>query len=248
MCRRQLSILIALVVCMPSVVSAQVDQPTFATSHVEVDRYPYPVGASTFRVPKALRPQQEHYIICTAMIDTDGAVIASSALGCDGEKALLCDHIDRLVPSIRFVAARKRGQRIASMVVFPILIPAQPDSVGSIGPPVAGEWIEGQCAYTGRIFGADELTAEERPKVVSKPEPKYPTTARLTGQTGEAIINMIVGPDGTPCFVLCEAVRPVGMGFVEAAVRAAWKYRFTPGLIEAAPQAVWVKIPFRWLR
>lgn len=246
--RIALTILACGAVLTGTTVIAQTEVDPYVTSPFEVDRFPYPSGSSTFLVPTALRPASDHYIICAAMIDLYGRVVASSALGCDGEKGPLCDHIDSLIPTLRFTAARTRGERVATVVVFPILIPATPDSVGSIGVPVTGEWTEGQCAYDGRIYGADELQPQDRPQVISKPEPKYPTTARLTGQEGEALINLVVGPDGLPCFVLCEAVRPVGMGFAEAAARAAWQYRFTPGAMDGKPQAVWVKIPFRWHR
>ena len=60
------------------------------------------------------------------------------------------------------------------------------------------------------------------------------------------MLKAVVGPDGVPCFILCEYASPSGLGFAEAALRAAADYRYRPGLIDGEPQAVWVEIPFYW--
>jgi len=217
-----------------------------AVTYTAVDRFPYPTEAAIIPVPAEYRYDSEHYIICEATIGADGGVVSVRALGCEGEKGPLCDRVEAYLPKLTFAPARRAGHAVAATVVFPVLFPPAPDSEATFGPPVVGTWSESRCDYDTRIYGAEELPAAERPVVRKRGEATFPALARLQGKSGEAIINMIVDPDGVPCFVLCEAVRPVGDGFAEAAVRAAWEYRFIPGRLDDKPQAVWVKIPFRW--
>jgi hypothetical protein len=216
-----------------------------ASSPAEVDRFPYPRGDVAIPVPDGYDGATDRYIICEATIDSAGNVDSVQALGCEGEKGILCDRIEAFVPHLVFTPARRRGLAVASRVVFPVLF-ERDDSSASIGPPVVDDWAEGRCAYTGRVYGDDELLPEDRPQVIERGDAAYPFLARASAQRGEVLLNVIVGPDGVPCFVLCEAVSPVGKGFLEAAVDAAYRYTFRPGLKDGAPQAVWVKIPFRW--
>jgi hypothetical protein len=213
--------------------------------HREVDRFPYPRDAVAIPVPEGYEASSDRYIICEATIDSAGVVTSAQALGCEGEKGVLCDRIEVFVPRIPFVPARKKGLAVACKVVFPILF-AHGDSVGTMGVPVVDDWEDARCAYTGRVYGADELLPGDRPQVLVRGDAEYPFLAQAAAQRGEVLLNVIVGPDGIPCFALCEAVSPVGKGFAEAAVDAAYRYTFRPGMKDGVAQAVWVKIPFRW--
>lgn len=250
---RRLSILLALV-CIspgsipagPSVAGRESAAAVRDSLHVSVDRFPYVEHDLRVPWPDERTHRADHFIICEAVIDTTGHVVSVRALGCEGEKGPLCDQVEQHVSDWWFVPAQRYGERVSVPVVFPVTFRATDDSGGRAGPPIVGTWDETLCPYDGRIYGSAELHATNRPAPVRRGAAPYPETARAALVSGHVVLKMVVDPEGVPCFVLCDSVDPPGAGFVEAATRAAYKYRFSPGLMNDRPQAVWVELPFSW--
>jgi hypothetical protein len=220
-------------------IGSTVDHPA------DVQQFPYPLAPIEFAYPENAGDSAAHYIICQAIIDSTGRLHTALALGCEGDKGVLCDEILAVLPDVPFAPARRDGQPVSSSVVFSATFRA-PNVPVEVGVPVVDRWYEDRCAYTGRIYGSAELAPEDRPFVIEASPPVYPQAARIAGIPGRALLKAVIGPDGVPCFVLCESASPGGAGFAEAALRAASEYRYRPGLIDGEPQAVWVEIPFYW--
>ncbi len=80
---------------------------------------------------------------------------------------------------------------------------------------------------------------EKRPEMIFREQPDYPRPARLAGMEGVVIIQALVGKDGS----VRRAVAYVSSGSAmldEAAVKAAYKNKFTPGIQNGRPISVWV--------
>ncbi len=78
------------------------------------------------------------------------------------------------------------------------------------------------------------------PRLLFAPDPNPPRGALGTKFTGTAVIGLIVDASGTPREV--HVVRPLGMGFDEAAVEAVEQYRFAPAQYEGKPVPVQINI------
>ncbi|MCK4606091.1 MAG: energy transducer TonB [candidate division Zixibacteria bacterium] len=80
---------------------------------------------------------------------------------------------------------------------------------------------------------------EKRPEMIFREQPDYPRLAKLAGTEGLVIIQALVGKDGS----VRQALAYVSSGSTmldEAAVKAAYKNRFTPGIQNGRPISVWV--------
>jgi hypothetical protein len=222
------------------------DSAKVAADHpADVQQFPYPLAPIELKYPENARDSAAHYIICQAIIDSAGQVHTALALGCEGNKDVLCDEILDVLPDVPFAPARRDGRPVTASVVFSATFRA-PNEPVEVGVPVVDHWYEDRCAYTGRIYGSGELAPEDRPAVIESEAPAYPEAARAAGIPGRALLKAVIGPDGVPCFILCEYTSPAGLGFAEAALRAAADYRYRPGRKDGEPQAVWVEIPFYW--
>ena len=85
------------------------------------------------------------------------------------------------------------------------------------------------------------VVADTPPAPTFAPKPVYPEWAREAGVEGKVVLAVLVGKDGVPKRV---AVLRGTNGLIEAAVSAAWRWRFSPGLATKKPVEVWVEIPF----
>lgn len=88
------------------------------------------------------------------------------------------------------------------------------------------------------VFELSELDAPPRP--LARLRPMYPHRARLRKIEGFAVLEFVVSPDGMTRDVRVIASQP-GDIFENAAVRAAGRWRFTPGTRDGAPVAVRVR-------
>ena len=91
----------------------------------------------------------------------------------------------------------------------------------------------GPRAQTAVYTPGNGVTA---PRVVQKVKPVYPPAAERDRRQGKVLLNCVVNTDGV--------VSEVAVGeasadeFSDAAVAAAWQYRFKPGLKDGQPVAV----------
>ena len=75
------------------------------------------------------------------------------------------------------------------------------------------------------------LPAQEERKPIQNPAPAYPTFARRISLTGTVKVKAIVGPDGQVKQVEVVGGHPL---FVDAAVDAVKKWRYTPAKTETS--------------
>jgi len=211
-----------------------------------VDTFPYVLSPEYVVIPDTLTLTSDHYIICQALIDTLGHPRDVIALGCEGEKDALCLFLSRRLLDVRFAPASRNGQPVETPVVFSVAVRAAPERQARLGVPVVDRWEEGRCLYGERIYGSGELSPTERPSVRQRTAPSYPAAAAADSLKGRVDLRLIVGPDGVPCFILCDLAQPAGRGFVESAVNAVRQWRFVPGRLRGEPQAVWLELPFSW--
>lgn len=81
------------------------------------------------------------------------------------------------------------------------------------------------------------------PRIVERVDPVYPTYALEAGLTGTVLLHVLVGADGS-----VRDVRVVDGSkvFVEAAVSAIARWRFSPARVGRHPVPIWVEIPVRF--
>ncbi|HLX85218.1 MAG TPA: energy transducer TonB [Terriglobales bacterium] len=78
------------------------------------------------------------------------------------------------------------------------------------------------------------------PKEIYAPEPEYSEEARKVKHMGVVVLQLTVGPDGTPRDI--RVVRTLGLGLDEKAIEAVKKWRFDPAKKDGKPVAVSVNI------
>jgi periplasmic protein TonB len=77
------------------------------------------------------------------------------------------------------------------------------------------------------------------PRLIQKVKPVYPAAAERDHRQGKVLLTCVVNADGVVSEV--AVTEASGDEFSDAAVAAAWQYRFKPGLKNG--QAVAVRIP-----
>jgi TonB family protein len=78
------------------------------------------------------------------------------------------------------------------------------------------------------------------PKEIYAPEPEYSEEARKVKHMGVVVLQLVVGPDGTPRDI--RVVRTLGLGLDEKAIEAVKKWRFDPAKKDGKPVAVSVNV------
>jgi TonB family protein len=78
------------------------------------------------------------------------------------------------------------------------------------------------------------------PKEIYAPEPEYSEEARKVKHMGVVVLQLVVGPDGTPRDI--RVVRTLGLGLDEKAIEAVKKWRFDPAKKDGKAVAVSVNI------
>ncbi len=89
------------------------------------------------------------------------------------------------------------------------------------------------------------MPVEKIPQVVYSEKPEYPDIARRSSMEGYVWVKILVDKTGKPkkAVVIKENG---GSIFNEAAVNAAMRYQFTPGVMNSGPVQVWVAIKFNF--
>ena len=141
-------------------------------------------------------------------------------------------------------------------------VPVPDDAVPADPPPVAGS---GEGNHTGASTGAANGSGvvqategnppadtddpveyvEELPSVVKEVKPDYPSMAREAGVEGLVLVRVLVGRNGRVIDVRLSEKQQIPL-LNEAALAAARKWVFTPGLANGHPVTCWTAIPFRF--
>ena len=94
-------------------------------------------------------------------------------------------------------------------------------------------FVKDTTAQTRVYTPGDGVTA---PRVVQKVRPVYPASAEKARRQGAVMLDCVVASDGTVSDV--SVSRASDEEFSDAAIAAAWQYRFTPGSKDGQPVAV----------
>jgi protein TonB len=84
------------------------------------------------------------------------------------------------------------------------------------------------------------ISVDTPPVPTFAPKPTYPEWAREAGVEGKVLLRVLVGADGAPKNVVVVSGTN---GLTDDAVKAAWRWRFSPALSNKKPVEVWVEIP-----
>ncbi|MFQ6008427.1 MAG: energy transducer TonB [Candidatus Zixiibacteriota bacterium] len=121
---------------------------------------------------------------------------------------------------------------------------ASRDELAEIAAPGIGSDVKG-FDFSGGIFASDYslqpgvfVPVEIYPELIRYHEPEYPRLARLAGITGTVVVWVVVDEHGN--VIDARVYKSSGMQSLdEAAVRAAYKNKFKPGIQNGHP----VKVP-----
>lgn len=82
------------------------------------------------------------------------------------------------------------------------------------------------------------------PELIRYAEPDYPELARLAHLEGTVVVKVLVGPEGS--VLAAEVINGVHPLLNRAALAAARKCRFSPGMQRELPVKAWMAIPYRF--
>ncbi|HWV38122.1 MAG TPA: TonB-dependent receptor [Vulgatibacter sp.] len=82
------------------------------------------------------------------------------------------------------------------------------------------------------------------PALLEAVEAEYPPEARAAGITGEVVLTIDIGADGS--VLDAQVIEPAGHGFDEAALEAVRAFRFSPAEIDDVPTAVQIEYRYRF--
>ncbi|MFA5257479.1 MAG: energy transducer TonB [Opitutales bacterium] len=117
--------------------------------------------------------------------------------------------------------------------------PPRPDSMVTVGIPTGAQRAGAAGAKANVIFSLDEL--DRVPEARFKASPIYPFDMRSAGIEGSVVMILFVDPNGRVIDV--SVVKATNAGFINAAVEAARKWRFEPGVRKGAPVSFKMSLP-----
>jgi TonB family protein len=84
------------------------------------------------------------------------------------------------------------------------------------------------------------------PRLISRPEPEYPERARFRHVAAEVVFAVLVDESGKVVKITLAKSNDPGLGFVEAARKAAAAAHFQPATRDGIPGRMWTELPFRF--
>lgn len=93
-----------------------------------------------------------------------------------------------------------------------------------------------------QIYAGREVTTKAR--LISKPEPVYPRTARREMVTGTVILRCVFAADGTVKHVLVLQSLPFGL--TDVSVAAAKKIKFVPAMLDGKPVSMFMQLEYNF--
>jgi protein TonB len=107
--------------------------------------------------------------------------------------------------------------------------------IGDLPGPVRGPWPEAEPEF---------VVSSTPPVLIRRAMPDYPEMARLAQLEGEVLVHVLVGVDGTVLEAqVASGTHPL---LDRAALAAARRCVFRPGMQREQPVAVWVALPFNF--
>lgn len=94
--------------------------------------------------------------------------------------------------------------------------------------------------------GVPDYLVFEKPQLRFLPRPEYPRSARRRGHEGGTIVKVLVDTDGD--VIDLDIFKSSGyMELDQAAIKVAWRAKFTPAIFNGQPVRVWVSIPIKFV-
>lgn len=91
----------------------------------------------------------------------------------------------------------------------------------------------------------DFYAVEKPPQILKQVQPVYPELARKAGQEGAVLVEILISTNGDVDTAYVIQSRPKGV-FDEAAIKAAYQWKFSPAFQRDKPVRVRMQIPFRF--
>ena len=89
-----------------------------------------------------------------------------------------------------------------------------------------------------------EVQVDQKPSILSSPDPKYPEAARRANREAVVLVEFTVDVNGKPIDI--KVTEPKGFGFDEAAIEAIERWRFTPAKKGGESVPMRVRQPIRF--
>lgn len=103
---------------------------------------------------------------------------------------------------------------------------------------------------SGSTTGTPTAPALQQPSsdadYLNNPKPGYPPMSRRLGEQGNVVVHTLIGADGVP--QKAEILRSSGFERLDrAALETAMKWRYVPGKRAGVAEAMWFKVPLRFV-
>ena len=141
----------------------------------------------------------------------------------------------KLTPVTRLVQSEKSDSTAESSQ--PLTTPANPASAQK-----SGDGPSAAPAHSESASSEAAAVSEAVPLYQDNPKPVYPPLARKRGWQGTVLLEVLVGADGN--VVSCVVQHSSGYEVLDrAALRAVWRWKFSPGRVHGVAQAMPVTVP-----
>jgi protein TonB len=137
---------------------------------------------------------------------------------------------------------------IPSVAPVPSTAPAPPSTSANPAAPSTATSTTASAAHTsGTVNPAPVLQQPSSDAdYLNNPKPSYPAMSRRLGEQGNVVVNTLIGADGVP--QKAEILRSSGFDRLDrAALETALKWRYMPGKRAGVPEAMWFKVPLRFV-
>ena len=134
-----------------------------------------------------------------------------------------------------------RNWLICSLFATALMLFISSGLLWAIIPDKACAEVEGTFPNPDDIIAVDKM-----PEAVKSVIPAYPETAIKEGLSGEVLLQVLIDSEGEVRFVRVLKPSGVDAGFEEAAVKAAYQFRYKPAIVDDEPVAIWVKCPVKF--
>jgi TonB family protein len=85
---------------------------------------------------------------------------------------------------------------------------------------------------------------DKNPEILKRVEPVFPKMAKLIGESGQVVVEIVIGRDGEMKSVKIQKGHP---SFNDAALKAVRQWRFSAGVKNGAPVQVKMIVPIRFV-
>ena len=172
-----------------------------------------------------------------ALVDEEGNVLKAIVWESSGtvsldEAALEAAYKCEYKPGIQ------DGHSVKVWVTYPVEF-----TLADEGKPSAGDSIEIKIDPEDTLPAPDEfILVDIRPELINEHNPDYPKLARQAGITGPVWVKALVDEEGNVLkAIVWESSGAVSLD--EAAIEAAYKCEYKPGIQDGRPVKVWVTYP-----